>query len=146
MELDKPKNYDFENIKIPLQFKLSLLWIAVTLLYLYGDYFELYVPETAEDLVSGKNLLNSPMKLFIAASLLAIPALMVILSSMLKPKISRILNIIFGLVFTAIMLLIAITNIEPWRSFYVLYALIESVITSLIVWYAFKWPKKQSLN
>lgn len=146
MKLGKANRYNFESSGIPLQIKLSILWISVTLMYLYGDYFELYVPEKTEDLVSGDHLLNSPVKLFVAASLLAIPALMVALSSLVKPEISRLLNIVFGLVFTAIMLLIALTNIEPWRSFYVLYAVIESAITSLIVWYAFKWPKQRTLN
>ena len=109
--------------------------------YLYGDYFELYIPQKTQGLVTGDNLLDSPTNLFLAALLLAIPAVMVVLSILLKPTINRILNIVFGLFFTALMLLIAFTSMEPWRTFYVFYAILESVITTLIVWYAFKWPK-----
>jgi hypothetical protein len=29
-------------------------------LYIYGDYFELYVPGKVEGLISGENLLNTP--------------------------------------------------------------------------------------
>ncbi|WP_445737607.1 DUF6326 family protein [Mariniflexile sp.] len=138
---------NFEDSKINIKIKLSLLWTAVTLIYLYGDYFELYIPQKTQGLVTGENLLNSPMNLFIAALVLAIPAMMVFLSILLNPKISRFLNIIFGLFFTTIMLLIAFTSIdEPWRAFYVFYAFLESVITALIVWNAFKWPKQKKIN
>jgi Family of unknown function (DUF6326) len=131
-----------EDFKINIKFKLSALWASVTLCYLYGDYFELYVPEKVAGLVSGKNILDTPVKLFAAALLLAIPALMVCLSIILKPSVNRRLNIVFGIFFTAIMVLIAITSITPWRSFYVFLAVAESVLTSFIVWYALKWPKQ----
>ena len=135
------KSNTLEDYKINIKIKLSILWASVTLFYLYGDYFELYIPQKTQGLVTGDNLLNSPTNLFLAALLLAIPAVMVVLSILLKPTINRILNIVFGLFFTALMLLIAFTSMEPWRTFYVFYAILESVITTLIVWYAFKWPK-----
>lgn len=131
----------FEDFKVNIKIRLSLLWVAVTLCYLYGDYFELYVPQKAAGLISGENLLNSPAKLFAASVLLAIPAIMVILSVTLKPRVNRSLNIIVGLFFTAIMLLIAFTSLTPWRAFYVFLAIVESIITALIVWQAWKWPK-----
>jgi hypothetical protein len=142
MNSNNTNKSDFEDIKVNIKIKLSALWTAVTLCYLYGDYFELYVPKKVEELISGDNLLNSPMNLFGAAVLLAIPALMVCLSILLKPPINRWLNIIFGVFYTAIMLLIAATSLESWRAFYVFLALVESIITSLIVWYAWTWPKQ----
>lgn len=135
-------NNDFEDAKVNIKIKLSALWTAVTLCYLYGDYFELYVPKKTQGLVTGVNMLDSPLKLFAASALLAIPALMVFLSITLKPIINRRLNIILGIFFTAIMVLIAFTSITPWRAFYVFLAIVESFITSLIVWYAWGWAKK----
>jgi Family of unknown function (DUF6326) len=142
MDSNKPNTSALEDFKINVKINLAALWASVTLCYLYGDYFELYVPKKTEGLVSGENLLDSPIKLFAASVLLAIPAVMVFLSIVLKPKINRWLNIIFGIFFTAIMLLIAFTSISPWRSFYVFLAITESSITSLIIWYAVKWPKQ----
>ncbi len=130
-----------EDFKINVKIKLSALWAAVTLCYLYGDYFELYAPQKVVGLVNGHNLLDSPLKLFGASVLLAIPACMVFLSILLKPTFNRALNVIFGLFFTAIMVLIAITSITPWYTFYVFLAIVESIITSMIVWNALKWPK-----
>jgi Family of unknown function (DUF6326) len=133
---------EFEDIKVNIKIKLSALWTSVTLCYLYGDYFELYVPKKVEDLISGDNLLNSPMNLFLASVLLAIPAVMVCLSILLKPIVNRWLNILFGVFFTAIMVLIAATSLTEWRIFYVFLAIVESILTSLIVWFAWTWPRQ----
>lgn len=137
----KPNTSDLEDFKVNVKIKLSALWTSVMFCYIYGDYFELYVPKTVEKLISGKNLLNSPMKLFAATLLLTIPALMIFLSLILKPKINRLLNLIFGIVYTALMLLIAFTSITKWLTFYVFLAIIESIITSIIVWQAWTWQK-----
>ena len=123
-----------EDFKINVKFKLSALWTAVMFCYIYGDYFSLYVPTCIAGFISGETMLDSPIKLFAASMLMAIPALMIFLS----------LNLLFGTIYTAIMLLIAITSIAPWWTFYVFLALVESCITLLIVWYAWKWPERNS--
>ncbi len=133
-----------ENPKVNIKIKLSLLWTAVLFCYIYADYFELYVPEKVDSLLTGVNILDSPTKLLIASIVLAIPTVMIIASILMKPKISRILNIIFGILFTLMMLLIAVNSLTPWYSFYVFEAILESFITILIVWYAWKWPKQIS--
>ena len=142
MNSNKTNTSDFEDFKVNVKIKLSALWVSVMFCYVYGDYFSLYVPKTIEGFINGKTLLDNPLKLFAASILMAIPALMVFLSIALKPKISRWLNIIFGTIYTAIMMLIAITSIAPWWTFYVFLAIVEIVITSIIVWYAWKWPKQ----
>jgi hypothetical protein len=134
-----------ENSSVNIKIKLSALWASVTFLYIYGDYFELYVPGKVQGIINGNSMLDSPVKLFLASLLLAIPSLMICLSILLKPLLNKWLNIVCGMFFTAIMLLIAVTSISEWRVFYVFYAIIESILTSLIVWTAFKWPKKTEL-
>ncbi len=133
----------FKDFEINPKIKLSALWAAVTLCYLYGDYFELYVPHKAQGLINGDNLLNSPMKLFAAAVLLAIPALMVFISIILKPRLNRFLNILFGIIYSVIMILIACTSLTEWRAFYVFLAIVESIITILVVCYAWAWPREE---
>lgn len=136
----------FEDFRVNVKIRLSALWTSVTLCYLYGDYFELYVPQKTLGLVNGQNLLDSPMKLFAASILLVIPALMVVLSILLKPAINRPLNIVFGIVYTIIMVLIAFTSITPWRAFYVFLALVESGLTTLVVIHAWNWTKIKVIN
>jgi len=132
---------DFEDFKVNVKLKLSALWASVTLCYLYGDYFELYVSRKLDGMIAGESMLDSPMKLFAASVLLAVPALMVFFSVVLKPALNRRLNIVFGIFYTTIMLLIAVTSLSTWRTFYVFLALVESAITTLIFWYALKWPR-----
>lgn len=146
MNPNKPATSDYEDIKVNIKIRLSALWTSVTLCYLYGDYFELYVPQKTQGLVSGTNMLDSPMKLLAASILLVIPALMVFLSIILKPTINRPLNIILGIFYTVVMILIALTSLTPWRTFYVFLAIVESCITTMIVFYAWKWTKNNMIN
>ena len=134
-----------ENSKINIKIKLAALWTSVTLCYLYGDYFELYTPDKINSLISGENNLDSPIKLLIASILLAISSVMVATSIILKPKINRILNIIFGTLFTIMMILIGVYSTNEWYLFYVFLAFLESIISALIVWYAWKWPKEKAI-
>lgn len=133
---------NFVDLKINIKIKLAFLWASLMFCYIYGDYFLLYAPNKVESLISGENNLNAPIKLLLASVLMVIPALMVCLCVSLKPKISRILNITFGVVYTLIMLLIAVTSLSEWLMFYVFLAVVESTITSFIVWNAIKWPKE----
>ena len=127
-----------ENQKVNIKIKLAALWASVTFCYLYGDYFELYTPEKVNSLITGENVLDSPTKLLIATIILAIPSVMVAVSIIIKPKINRILNILFGTLFTLMMLFIAINSLTAWYNFYAFLAILESILTFLIVWHAFK--------
>lgn len=131
-----------EDFKINVKLILSALWTAVMFCYIYGDYFSLYVPKKIEEFISGETMLDSPLKLFAASILMTIPSLMIFLSLALKPITGKWLNILFGTIYSAIMILIAITSIAPWWTFYVFLAIVESCITLLIVWYAWRWPKQ----
>ena len=135
-----------ENPKINIKLKLSALWISLIALYIYGDYFELYIPGKVERLIDGKAILDSPTDLLLASISIVIPSLMIVLSILLKPGINRLLNIVFGTVLTLIVVLVGAGDHSPheWYRFYVLYAVIEAVITVSIVWSAWKWPKESS--
>lgn len=133
-----------KKYKVTVRTKLSLLWTTVTLLYLYGDYFELYTPHKVEGLITGDNLLDSPLSLFMASLLLAVPPLMVIGSAILNPALCKWMNISLGIFYSTLMLSIAITSFTAWYAFYVFYAFMESSLTILIIWYAFSWGKSKS--
>ena len=72
------------------------------------------------------------------AAVMAVPSLMIFLSLILPPAANRWINILLGAVYSVIMLL-AMQN--SWH-FYVLLGLIEIVLTLLIIWYAWTWPKQ----
>jgi hypothetical protein len=100
------------------------------------------VPGTVAGLASGENNLNSPITLLAAAVALLIPAVMVSLSLVLKPRVSRLLNIIVGIFFTVFVALVAASSLQDWRAFYVLYSVVEVGLTASIVWAAWRWPRE----
>ena len=129
-----------DDFRINIRLKLSALWASVTLCYLYCDYFELYQPGKLQSVLAGRMDPMGPTTqgvLFGAAALLAVPALMVALSLLLAPRLCRVLNLAFGVLFTLIMLAILP---RVWL-FYQFFATVEIIITCSIVWQAWKWPR-----
>lgn len=131
----------YEDFKINVKLILSALWASVMFLYIYGDYFELYVPGKAEGLLNGQNMLNTPYRLFFATIILTLPSLMIFLSLMMKPKWNRVLNISIGVFLALFTLLVGVSSFTEWRIFYVMLSFLESIITSIIVWKAWHWTK-----
>ncbi|WP_317193237.1 hypothetical protein [Mucilaginibacter segetis] len=77
------------------------------------------------------------------ALLLSLPAFMTFLSVLLEARLNRILNIIMGLFFTLVMLLVIAASIDRWMIFYIYLGAAEVIITSLITVYAWQWPKTE---
>jgi len=137
----KYKEMRYEDYKINVKLVLSGLWASVMFLYIYGDYFELYVPGKTQGLLNGQNLLNTPYKLLSATIILTLPSLMIFLSLMMKPKWNRILNISIAAFLTLFTLLVGASSLSEWRIFYVMLSFLESILTAIIVWKAWHWPR-----
>ena len=127
-----------DDVKVHVKLKLSALWVAVMLCYIYGDFFGLFQPGTLQDLQAGKTPIGPTTqgKLLGFSIMMAIPSVMVFLSLVLKPKTNRWTNIILGAIYTVIILL---TMPGAW-AFYIFLGIVEAVLTALIVWYAWTWP------
>jgi hypothetical protein len=129
-----------EDYRVPPNIRLALLWASLMFLYIYNDYFSLYVTGTIDDMAKGR---LGPMGqatdgvLIGLSIMLAVPSLMIFLSAALRPWLSRWLNVGFGIVYTAIEVLTLFGS--PW--FYGIVVLAEIVLTALIVWHALRWPK-----
>lgn len=123
---------------IDVRIKLSAIWASVMSCYIYADYFGLYVPGVLQKMMAGRMgpLGPTTQGVLLGTSLmLAIPAVMIFLSVALKPALIRWLNIVFGAVYTVIILV----TMWGW-AFYIFYGVIEVTLTSLAVWYAWRWP------
>ena len=145
MNLNTTKTNDLQDFKINVKIKLSALWISLMFCYIYGDFFSLFVPGRIKGLIMGQSGTGpiTPWVLLAYAVLLSIPPLMILLSLILKPKVNRIVNIVAGIFFTIVMLLVVGASIDKWMIFYIYLGIIEIVITSLIVYYAWLWPKAE---
>jgi hypothetical protein len=129
-----------EDIRV----RLSVLWLVATLNYIYADVFF-----CVDVLGSGKRgpgmvLHFSPGAWLVIAILMEIPIAMVLLSRILKPTANRWANIVAGIMETAAVLLtsfiLPILHLMGTSSYYLFFGAIEVVCTSLIVWYAWRWP------
>jgi hypothetical protein len=132
------KTTEKQDVKIHVKMKLSALWVALMLLYIYADIFKLFVPGEIEKMISGRQgpLPTTQGSLLTASILMMIPAVMVFLSLVLKTKVNRWANIIFGVLYT----FVNISNLigETW-AFYLFFGILEIALTFLIVGYAWKW-------
>jgi hypothetical protein len=137
---DKRAAVTLDDIRVHVKFKLFALWTSVMFCYVYGDYFELYQPGKLQAMLAGRTALGavSQGSLLGMAAVVAIPSLMAFLSLVLPPQVNRWMNIILGAAYTAIMILAIVGS---WH-FYIFFGLIEITLTSLIVWYAWIWPKR----
>jgi len=130
-----------EDAKIPVKIKLSALWASLMLCFVYGDYFGLYVPGKLGKMIDGRMgpLGAVTQNVLVGTSIMmAIPALMVFLSLVMKPAISRWVNALLGLAYAAIMVL---TMPGAWR-FYQLLGVVEILLCLAIVGLALKWPRR----
>lgn len=130
---------ELEDIKISVKLKIATLWTSFMFLYIYVDYFHLYMPGCMKDILAGKVFVFDISYLFllIAMIFVAIPTLMIFLSVALPAKVNRWTNIIVATVFIPYMLF----NLagEAWVHMYFAAAL-EVALLCLIIRYAWKWP------
>ena len=133
-----PKNVQ-ENFKVNVKIKLAALWTSFMFLYIYVDYFHLYMPGTLEDILAGKvfKFDISVVFLLIAMFFVIIPALMIFLSLALPDKANRRTNLIIAVLYIPYMLFNLVG--VAWLHMY-LAAAVEVGQLCLIIWYAWKWP------
>ncbi len=143
MDESKETSAVLEDYQVPVKLKLSALWASTMFCYVYGDFFSLFVPGRIEKLNQGHSGVGetTPTALLMFAILMTLPAVMVFLSLALKAKFNRWLNILVGTFFTAIMILVISISIDEWMIFYIYLGVVEVILTSLIVWFAWKWDK-----
>jgi hypothetical protein len=139
-----PQN-TLEDIKVSVKLKLATLWASFMFLYIYVDYFHLFMPGALKEMLAGKVFVFDISQVFLSAALVSvsIPALMIFLSVALPAKINRWVNVIIAAVYIPYTLF----NLagEAWVHM-VFGAVVEVVLLCLIIRYAWKWPRIQAPN
>jgi hypothetical protein len=110
-------------------------------IYVYADIKTLFQPEIPEQIISGimGGMTINQSFLFAAAVLMSVPPIMIILTLILKPSISRWVNIIVSFLHIILIILTRFVPAKIWY-YYIYYQSIETIIHSLIIWYAWRWP------
>ncbi|MEM6912663.1 MAG: DUF6326 family protein [Pseudomonadota bacterium] len=131
---------NLDKTALPTPVHLALLWAALMGLYIYNDYYMLYMPGTLDNMASGTMGPLGPATdgvMVGVALLLAIPALMIYLSVGLPAVVSKWLNVFFGAAYTAV----EVMTFMGSHLFYQMVVVFEIIVTLLIVLKALRWPK-----
>ena len=132
----------FDEQKVNVRIKLAALWAAFMFLYIYVDYFALYMPGKIEDILNGRVFTFDITQgfIFTALFLAIIPMLMIFLSVVLRAGVSRLTNIIVATALIPYMLFNLVGGAWPHM---ILAAVVEVALLVLIIRYARNWPTSQ---
>ena len=119
--------------KVNVKIVLAALWAVHFLLWTFGDMASLLQEITAP--------IENNLLLFVAVPLAITQALMIFLSLVGKAKLMRWVNIITAIVFLLFNVGFLVEAHVGWE--YLLGAG-YLLFNGLIVWYAWKWPKKDA--
>lgn len=129
-----------EETKVSLKLKLAALWAVFMFLYIYVDYFALYMPGKIEDILKERVYVFDITQQFLFAALVSvtIPALMIFLSVALPAHINQRVNTIIAVVYIPYTLF----NLagEAWMHM-MFGAVAEVILLCVIIFYAWKWPR-----
>ena len=136
---DKKNKRILKDGKVNVKMKLSGLWVAAMFSWVYGDLLRMY----SGDFIPGDLELGAVMSpeilWLVSAITMIVPGVMVFLSLTLKNEVNRWLNIILGLFYTGY----GFIGLPTYHSAYDKFLILVGIIfTALIVWYAWKWPKR----
>ncbi|NJM96170.1 MAG: hypothetical protein HC800_02200 [Phormidesmis sp. RL_2_1] len=136
MNVRKTPQKVLEDIRVNM--KLAALWASFMFLYIYVDYFHLFMPGSLEDMLAGKMFVFdiTQVSLLIGLVSVTIPALMIFLSIALSAKVNRWTNIIVATVYIPYTLFNLVG--EAWIHM-AFGAVVEVILLVLIICYAWKW-------
>ena len=138
-----PTNSALKDPQIPVQAKLAAAWTSLMFLVIYIDYFHLYQPGEIDEIRGGVifefDISGTLMSIFFV--IIAIPALMVMLSMALPARVNRVTNLVVASLCIPIMVFNAAGESWEWASFYALSIGIEVLILAFILRSAWTWPR-----
>ena len=134
-----------ENTRVPVQVKLAAAWTSFMFLYIYVDYLHLYKPGSIDDILGGivHEFHTGPTFVALALTLMAIPILMILLSTTMPGRGSRSANLVVATLYIPV----SIYNVageESWSYsyFYGFSIGLEVLLLAFILRTAWTWPRR----
>ncbi|WP_246086676.1 DUF6326 family protein [Nocardioides humi] len=124
-----------------MRIKLAAAWTSFMFLYAYVDILNFFTPGVIEDILDGRVFEFDLSQTFSTAALtlMAIPILMVVLSTTLPAGVSRTANLVVATLYVPVTAFNAVG--ESWLVFYGLGIVLEVILLALIIRYAWSWPR-----
>ncbi|MBG6240271.1 hypothetical protein IWX78_003268 [Mycetocola sp. CAN_C7] len=128
---------------MPVQAKLAAAWTSLMFLVIYIDYYHLYQPGEI-DLIRGGvifefDISGTLMSIFFA--IIAIPALMIMLSMTLPARVNRATNLVVASLYIPVMVFNAAGATWDYAFYYALTIGVEVLILAFILRSAWTWPR-----
>lgn len=134
--------------QVPVQAKLAAAWTSFMFLYLYVDYLALYKPGAVDGILAGvvHEFAIGPAFVAMALTALAIPILMILLSTTLPARVNRAINLVVATLYIPFSIYNAAG--EPWAYayFYGLSIGLEVLLLAFILRAAWTWPRAASTS
>ena len=133
-----------QQAQLPVQAKLAAAWTSVMFLYIYVDYLHLYKPGSLDEILVGvvHEFDTGPTFVALALTLMAIPSLMIVLSTTLPARVNRATNLVVATLFIPA----SIYNVageESWAySYFYGHSIgLEVLLLAFILRAAWTWPR-----
>jgi hypothetical protein len=132
--------------QLPVRAKLAAAWTSFMFLYVYVDYLALYKPGSIDDILVGvvHEFDTGPTFVALALTLMAIPILMILLSTTLPARVNRAINLGVATLFVPISMYNAAGESWTYSYFYGLSIGLELLILAFILRSAWTWPRTPS--
>jgi Family of unknown function (DUF6326) len=129
----------FEPLTVNARIKISALWTATLIVFLYIDLFSLYRPDVRAALEAGQISVFTIDQAFLLATTLyiVIPSLMLVATLLLRPRVNRIVNITLSVAYA---LTVVVGAIGEWN-YYLLGSAVELALLGSVAYYAWTWPR-----
>lgn len=128
---------------IPVQVKLAAAWTSLMFLIIYIDYFHLYQPGEIDDIRGGNifafEISGNLMTIFFVV--IAIPSLMVLLSTALPARVNRAVNLVVAVVYIPVCVFNAAGATADFAFYYVVTIGVEVLILAFILRSAWVWTR-----
>ena len=137
-----PSQSTLEDLRMPVRAKLAAAWTSFMFLYIYVDYLHLYKPGVIHDILAGVVFKFDISQTFVVISLtlVAIPILMILLSTTLPARANRTLNLVVASLYIPISAFNVLGG--SWILFYGLGVVIEVILLAYILRSAWTWPRR----
>lgn len=135
---------DLDDARLPVRARLSAAWASFMFLYIYVDYLALYKPGFLDELLGGTvfEFDLGPLFVSMALTLMAVPILMIVLSTTLPARAARIANLVVAALYVPVTVFNAASETWEYAYFYGLSIGLEVAILVVIMRSAWSWPRR----
>ena len=143
MDIRSNAKNPLDNPPVSVQAKLAAAWTSFMFLYVYVDVLGFYKPGVLDGILSGLiwefDISATLLTVFLVS--VSIPALMVVLSVALTPRVNRVANVVVASLLIPYSIFNAVGETWEWAVFYGISIGIEVLILAFILRTALTWPR-----